>query len=509
MKEKLYQAEENFKSALEGYEAQMDTQAFEEFSKQLDVTAVPVQSPLQRFFKSILFKGLMSVLVLGIALVVFRSLGNEDLQSEEKFGIQNESSQLTEVDHLALGDDIESMDASNAQTGTMQKTVQNVVSNPVEADNENSIDNKNDKGESLALNELVETNPKATHTIMTIQGTTTNDNASSSILSSRTTVKSALANNWSVNLETTELASYSTNLEAIQSTKQEAGKATSSFTSDVISKTASKEVLTPPFKKRTVQIMEGIVIRETNLLDSEKSLFTDIGSVKIFPRIERFDRYFYVGIDGGVARELNDATVDDYFEKIIYSDIAGMGYHFRLKFGRQLSKHTALEFTAQMKDNSLKWDLSNGSFQDVTNRVQNIPIFGLRLLNSLPITEKLSLNTSLGYARGLNLPFFSTTRFGLVEPGINQPEEITYDYTYQGTNSKSYGLVEGGVGLDYFLTDRLSFTGSLNYFVGFKTILSNRIDYKVGEGKMGDFEISSKGGFYSVDLGFIYRFKKE
>jgi len=256
--------------------------------------------------------------------------------------------------------------------------------------------------------------------------------------------------------------------------------------------------------------MAGIGLRETSLLENERSLLTDIGSVQILPRVEKFDQYFYVGIDGGVERELNDATVDNYFEKISYSDIAGMGYHFRVKVGRQFSRHTALEFTVQMKDNALAWDLSNGDYNPFDTRVQYVPILGLRLLNSLSITDKLSLNTSLGYARGFNLPFFSTTRYGiLIEPGINQTEEINFDYTYKGTEKKTYGLMEAGVGLDYLINDRLSFTTSLNYFIGFENILNNRIDYIAGEGNRGDFEISSKGSFYSVDLGFIYRFKKE
>lgn|GEM_PF-1304271 len=82
-------------------------------------------------------------------------------------------------------------------------------------------------------------------------------------------------------------------------------------------------------------------------------------------------------------------------------------------------------------------------------------------------------------------------------------ESSQYEYTVQYP-SQVFALFQAGMGLDIRLWPKTLLSLSTNYYGGINNILMQRIFYKRGAGVPTIASQYSKGGFYSVGIGFKY-----
>ena len=497
MKDKFYKAEENMKSAFDNYQAPLDDKAFETFTNSLDKPKSTSGFWLGSLFKSIsTYRFGFMALILVSAMFLYRlGTSNDVIGTQEVSSIDQIESNIPDTGNNPI-----LAEASNEKE-SMSKERQRLQSqDPV--DNASGIRTSISEKKELATTKISQNNKQSSQVPIAIN-TNSAETFENQTFSKTNVITDVLTENMSVN----------TDVYGVGRRDKESVNKYVNADSDANSVTNKSETITLQTnssiaKSRTaLEELTGINGIEVNELRSER-VVPKVGEVIINPWKEKYNRHFYVGLDGGVARELNHATVDNYFQKLSFLEIESLGYHVRVKGGYQFSRYTAIELNVHMKDNYLEWDLSNGLYNPYDTKVQNIPIVGLRLLNTIPIGRSLEFNSSIGYAMGFNLPYFEFFSPGFViESGLNQTEQLLVTYEYKGTNSSSYNLLEAGIGTSYHITDQMSLTGSLNCFFGSETILSNRIEYIAGEGNPGDFEITSKGGFYSIDLGLVFRFR--
>ena len=505
MKQKFYKAEENMKSAFDNYEAPIDDKAFMAFTDALDNSSTTSGHWLGRLFKSqsTYRFGFMAVLFLSAIFVYKFGLNTErvghkdvsdvDYIENDIFSKQGNPS-LTEARNE---NNLVKKDVKKAGVKESQDNITTDVINNRELQKENHI-----ALSSSSINNIGRTNESTT-------GLTDMTSAKAqSLVASNVTSREKVASK--VLIQNASIAAVDN-----ESRRSKTENVTGNLSESVDPSSNRQEIKTlvadntavTENNRREIKALAGVNGIAINALNLER-LLPAVGEIIVDPWKEKYKSHFYVGLDGGVAKEINYATVDNYFQKLSFLEIESLGYHLRVKGGYQFSRYAAIELNVHMKDNYLEWDLSNGLYNPYDTRVQNIPIIGLRLLNTFPVGNKLELHTSLGYAMGFNLPYFESTNPGFViDPGINQTEQLLVTYEYKGTNSSTYNLIEAGIGSSFHITEQMSLTGSFNYFVGSETILSNRIEYIAGEGNPGDFEITSRGGFYSMDVGLVYRFR--
>jgi hypothetical protein len=526
MNNKLFNSEEKLKKAMESYQAPLDNNAFEQFSKALDNNPGPSATTSTGLMSSSFIKGFLFTAIIGIAVLGFY-ISNESTGADKDFSsvdntqsteVASQNSTIQQYEKEALLDESLAVLSSsslgnNKETLEASSTAQDRNVGLVSGNESESVSQSASKTKAISETGTSEFRSSSSNTELA-SGSAVKENSPSfnqSSLSYRNSTVSTVSTNIDTNLRNSKSVnnSFYNNGTSSASASATPSNFNNSATSTVVPNKVQKENsdLLSINQNQKFEVLSPLDKSEIALLENSKVLenFVD---VEVTLPIIKYKRHFYFGTEIGIAREYNYATIDNTFESISFLDPATLGYHVRLKAGYQLSANTALELTLQMKDNSLHWDLSQGLFEPFDTRVQNIPIIGLRTVNSFSLFKGLKLNTTLGYNIGFNIPFFESQIIDVtVDGAFAGLESVLFDSDFRGTNSRVYHLVEAGVGFEYQFTNNLSFTSSLSYFQGFNEILNNRIQYIAGEGNLGDFEVSSRGGFTSLDLGLIYRFR--
>ncbi len=127
----------------------------------------------------------------------------------------------------------------------------------------------------------------------------------------------------------------------------------------------------------------------------------------------------------------------------------------------------------------------------------------LRLKRTLKLNHnKILLKPSIGYTFGINNTI--QKYFGGGGIGIPQKDILEYNFAENSNLVKYFSLFELGVGLDYALSNNLSFVMSGNWLFGFREIAN--VEYKFLKNKQltETNKIKTNGGYYSIALGFKY-----
>lgn len=230
-----------------------------------------------------------------------------------------------------------------------------------------------------------------------------------------------------------------------------------------------------------------------------------------FFEVESYEKpYLYTSAHFFKNKDFSTVSLDQ-----IYRNGVSYANTGKLDVGFQFAKNLGIELSYI---NQSLW-MTSAVFEEELVRSSsrsNINYVSLSLVNNYDIKwsklkpNKWKLKTQIGYTlgrtkQGTILGSSTSTGQHSVEPG---------PLTNFNTQTTTYGLSTGnhhflniGAGLEYRLSNRISFTAGYFHIQGFKDIIRQRVDYYTSNNETGSVDITSDASVGGLTLGAKYSFR--
>ncbi len=114
------------------------------------------------------------------------------------------------------------------------------------------------------------------------------------------------------------------------------------------------------------------------------------------------------------------------------------------------------------------------------------------------------LKPTIGFHYCFNNDFFSSSGSGFGFFNGEQTPIFSYDETTNTSLTKTFLLLETGLGLEIKLSGKSLLTFSGSYYTGFKDVMQSHIVYQVNGSPESGAVMTSKGNYFSYSVGFRF-----
>jgi hypothetical protein len=207
----------------------------------------------------------------------------------------------------------------------------------------------------------------------------------------------------------------------------------------------------------------------------------------------------WVGIEGSFAVDRYE-IVDHYGalkRPVIISPLAGI--NIRQEITGNTFLETGILYKPYDEGTSFK-----GNFGYSQSTGFNAWIIPVRMGTKIKLYRKVCMIPVIGYAIGFDRDYTYDTGGGTGSGSISNTGTVinyNYDVTYP---SRSWGLLQTGIGFQFILFKKMDLTVSTNYYTGFKTVLSQHYQYSVNSSAQHEADTFTNGGFFSSGIAFRY-----
>ncbi len=477
MKNKLYKSEEALKNAFSQLESSVEESRFDDFKSLLDNQ----ENATKPFWNKILSKLNFLILLLGIVVIGFgvylfntsdpglnpslSKIGSDQIEPslEGKKDVSN--LKPTNSDNKKI-DQVNPINTTENTTPIKNRKLEESSIDAVEGKEKNVLDDISYASNDLIENEMPLKSTQLPPEIVINQRTSKNVSGA---------VKKVVSNSSNLNMDDSEL-----------NTREEESN----------DRLESKDRLDG---------LNNLNVLDLKPLDLAQLPFkkADLGLIKVGPPKEYYESHFYASTELGYYREENFAPENEYLITKNYD-----GPDLKLIVGYQFNKNLALEILYQPKDEDLKWGPKEYNFESSYGLTVNN--LGLRFNNRFYLWKnKLSIHTMAGGMIGFGHDFENNSFDGMTFLDSEGFSEINYLTRWSRKNAKTYYLLHGGIGLEFEINRRFSFSLSNSRTFGLKKLSSVEVTFQVNEGELKRYEVHTKGGYTSWNMGITYRLRSK
>jgi hypothetical protein len=213
----------------------------------------------------------------------------------------------------------------------------------------------------------------------------------------------------------------------------------------------------------------------------------------------------YLGVEVGPKFEIYDYTDNGdglYTKPFFFSPIWGV------TLGQELNQTFMLETGFYVNDygESFRIEGDWGASYSASNAILAFQVPARLKARINLLKDKLSIVPSVGFTLAINNDYessgagssFTTSS----NPQFNDSTRTEYISNYN--LQRIYGLVEGGIGLEYKFKNSMIMYLSGSYLAGFKPVVDLDVTYRINDEPAQTANVFSDGSYYNVVVGLKY-----
>ena len=508
MKER-YNSEKELKKAMDNFQMPFDNEAFDAFSKELDK-----EDKKKRFvwwiFNNNMFivLALLGVIALGL---LFLHLSNS---TEEIFSTNEDSKTEHTTDQLTS--------AHSDKSATIDENQE-----PTQLSNQNDSDNlKQQASASSNTNDIQSANntPAITNQLRLENGSEKGSEESIDHENVQNSTHSSVSDNAQKKTPNNEglndgkNESTKTNSNTNDNPDNHYGNANSDnrntvsidqFSSPSLTGSVDAEATLDINKNREPlrSNIEGLGLLDLlspSLLESNRKAKKLPFDKEIEPYKEKFKKYLYFNIGGGITLENNHGPFNELFKVRKTNEVL-----WRISAAYQINPTTSFELSFIQKNASVGFEMKDYIYRE--RSAKKISMLKLGMNNRIwNITPNVSLNMSHGLSWILapsHINDFADTKNTYQAAPF--PEGVTnINSEWQGLFEGTHILLSGGLNLDIRLSKNLDLNLGAEYTHGTKPVMSSDLNYIEGEGIIRNLQALSNSSFASASIGLKYSLKR-
>ncbi len=494
---KILQSEKAFKKSFEKYEVDFDPKAFEGFKKSLSDS-----KPKNAWYKHVNFL-VLSMFIIGLACGywILRTpdhLDNKSMTSNQ--GLRQSQTQIQNPEQKVTQKETQ----PSTSLVNNKKLVQQKNTRPNTWPNTNEVQ----QNRKWSVSELKSLNKESNEKLVRnnfLENITTDESQDNFLLGDDANAAKSIG----LNVGSKELALQEQNeLEGLLNKKDE--EELNQVDGFKLKLDEAPLIVDDALEQRDVlEKVPGVQGLKISALDF--STQRALSPIDLVLPVEKYASHFYVGLDISAKHDINYGFFDPYVSVSTLAESIYLEGFFKVTAGYQWLKNTAFELSYSKYTNLLKWSVENnytGSYG------VGASLITLRMVNRVFLLKnRISFTGSVGYALGIsdsNQIDASVNSVGSdITVGVEN-QSFQYTSQFSGFNStRFYQNWHLGASLNFKMKRRMELVFAGNWNIGHKEIMRADINYLVGEGIPGNYELYSNGSFWTFDIGLRYRFKKK
>ncbi len=210
----------------------------------------------------------------------------------------------------------------------------------------------------------------------------------------------------------------------------------------------------------------------------------------------------YFGFETGVASDFYNFTDSGNRLETIPNQTGTWGFNIEHEINNYFSIETGLirkHYRERYWFKSISTSIVKSRTTEAANVWQIPLLFNSRI--TLP-NQKVSLLMTLGYHFCINSDY-DTYGHG-ASSLITSTDTLVFNYSSNSNITKSFSLIETGLGIEYKVFNKVILTLSGSYFTGFREAVGFDINYKVNSEPTETANAHSKGEYWRVTIGVRY-----